>query len=226
MTETSSPAERPTDLATLHDMMVSGPRWEKLEAINTAALMHGAAAPLVPLIATFLTSTEYVPCTQQKYDFSGHAPLANEAMRAIESIGVAPDAQVLRALLLDPQVLEFPEASYDQGAYIGDYGCEFVAPAGLAARLVPVMGQAGFVLLPELFQAACSLEDEIGKPARRAFQEMTKLLPEASAQSRRALADVAERMAFMPDALEPKSHRGFDLRDLAALLKKKLAALP
>lgn len=206
-------------------MMVLGRRREQLDAINAAALLYGAAAPLVPLLATFLTSSEYVPCTEQDYDFSGHTPLAFEAMRAIELIGVAPSIPVLRALLLDPRVLEFPEASYDQGAYIGDYGRSTHAPAGLAASLVPVMGQAGFVLLPELFQAACSSQDEIGKSARLAMERMTGLLPEASAESRRSMERIAELMASLPDALEPKSYRGFDLRDLAALLKKKLAAV-
>lgn len=223
MTEESAP-EIPPDLASLRAMILTGTPRRKLDAIEAAALLHEEAADLVPLLTGLLTSDEYVPCYAQKYDFSGHAPLAFEAMRAIESIRFAPEAATLRTLLADSRVFALPEASYDQGAYIGDYGQELLAPAGLAARLVPMMGQSGFELLPELFDAACSSEDQIGKPARLALERMACLLGEATSATRSAVAAVAAKMATLPEAMLPTTHRGFDLRDLAILLKKKLAA--
>src|SRR6185295_17691983 len=38
----------------------------------------------------------------------------------------------------------------DQGTYVGDYAARDLAPAGLAAELVPLMGVRGLRLLPEL----------------------------------------------------------------------------
>ena len=50
-----------------------------------------------------------------------------------------------------------PEASYDQGAYIGDYSSTTFSPAGLAARLVPLLAEKSFALLPELISPQASL---------------------------------------------------------------------
>jgi hypothetical protein len=71
-------------------------------------------------LAALLVSDEYMPCKSLKYEFSGHDLIAFSAMQAIESIGVPPDIETLRTLLADRRVFELPEASYDQGAYIGD----------------------------------------------------------------------------------------------------------
>lgn len=199
--------------------------FQKLEGMEAAAKLKERAAPIVPLLVPFLTSEEYVPVTSRKYAFSGHALLAFEAMQTIEAIGVPPDTAVMKQLLADPQIMLLPEASYDQGAYIGDYSSETLAPAGLAARLVKVMGQDGFDLLNDLLETARNPAKEIGEQARLAIQRMIKLLPDASAESRGKLADIAERMAQLPEAIAPNTHHGFDLRDLAILIKKKLAAV-
>lgn len=217
-------ADPSSELEALRAKLASTRRVEQLEGIRGAAKLGAAAAPLVSDLAAFLISDDYVPCTALDFEYSGHAPLAEAAAGAIEAIGVAPGAELLKRLMSDPVILILPEASYDQGAYIGDYGQERLAPAGLAAQLVPLLGQKSFDLLPELFQAAQSLEKEIGRPARRSIERMLALLPEASAADRARFAETIEQIAALPEAVAPTTSHGFDLRDLAALCRKRLAA--
>jgi hypothetical protein len=217
-------ADASSGLEVLRAKLTSKRRVEQLEGIRGAARLGAAAAPLVPDLAAFLTSDDYVPCTALDFEYWGHAPLAEEAAGAIESIGVAPDVELLKRLMSDPVILVLPEASYDQGAYIGDYGQERLAPAGLAARLALLLGQSAFDLLPELFVAAQSAEKEIGRPARRSIESLLALLPDASPARRAGFAEMVERMAVLPAAAVPTTSHGFDLRDLAALCRKRLAA--
>ena len=217
-------ADSPPSLDRLRADLLTGGRLEKLEAIDAAALMGAPAAALVPILATFLTSEEYVPCDQRRYHFSGHAHLCFDAMQAIESIGTPPELRTLRTLLADPRVFFLPEASYDQGAYIGDYGGIKIAPAGLAARLVPLMRHRAFDLLPELFAAACNPSEEIGGPARRAFRKLAEFLPDASPVARAGYRAAVEAMAALPEAVAPTSLHGFELRDLAAACTRKMNA--
>lgn len=220
----SSSADLSPELEALRTKLLAKRRAEQLEGIRGAARLGAAAAPLVSDLAAFLASGDYVPCTALDFEYSGHAPLAEEAAGAIESIGVAPDAELLRRLISDPVILILPEASYDQGAYIGDYGQARLAPAGLAAQLTPLLGQKSFDLLPELFQAVQRAEKEIGRPARRSIERMLALLPEASAASRARFAETIDQMAVLPEAIAPTTSHGFDLRDLAALCRERLAA--
>lgn len=209
-------------IAELRLILQSGRRRQKLDAMEEAALAHASAAPLVPDIADFMTSADYVPVGEQEYDFSGHAPLAFQAMSTIESIGVAPDVETLRRLLGDHQLIVLPEASYDQGAYIGDYGSETLAPAGLAARLVMLMGADGFGLFAELAANARHQEDLIADPARRAILKLSLLGPALTADSIAMLRGEMAAVQMLPEVASPASWRGFALRDMAADVLKNL----
>ena len=210
------------DLDALRAALRSPVPLDNLAAIEAAAKMREAAAPLVPDLLQFLTSEAHVPCTSREYEFSGHALLAEEARGAIEMIGVAPGFDALRRLLADHRVFLMPKASYDQGAYIGDYDSETLAPAAQAARLVALFGQGGFAFLPDLEANARCEADEIGQPSRRAIGEMSKLYRDASEGDRQAFAAAIDRIANLPDVLAPTTHRGFDLRDLARACKREI----
>jgi len=196
--------------------------FDNLAAIEAAGKMREAAAPLVPDLLQFLTSEAHVPCTSREYEFSGHALLAEQARGAIEMIGVAPDRDALRQLLADHRVFLMPKASYDQGAYIGDYDSETLAPAEQAARLVALFRQGGFAFLPDLEANARHEADEIGQSARRAIGELSRLYRDASGGDRAAFAATIDRIGNLPEALAPNTHSGFDLRDLARACKREM----
>jgi hypothetical protein len=195
---------------------------DNLAAIEAAASLRAAGAPLVAELIQFLTSQAYVPCTAREYEFSGHAILAGAATRTIEAIGVAPDMDDVRRLLADHRIFTLPKACYDQGAYIGDYDSETTAPAGNAARLVALLGQGGFALLPQLAGNARHEAEEIGRPARRAIADLAKLAPQATVAIRQDFIAAIDRIADLPEALTPTTSRGFDLRDLARACRREL----
>lgn len=199
----------------------SRPR-DNLDAMEAAARMHADAGPLVPDLVRFLYSEAYVPCTARKYEFSGHAILAEEAMRVIEEIGVAPPMDELRRLLADRRVTMMPEASYDQGAYIGDYSSSTFSPAGLAARLVPLYGQDSFALLSDLLSAALDEPEEIRRPAQRAMKRLALVAMQAAPEHHAAYAAAIEHIAGLPEVVTPATHRGFDLCDLVRDCRKVL----
>lgn len=118
-----------------------------------------------------------------------------------------------------------PEASYDQGAYIGDYSTQHIAPAALAARLVPMLKTDGFLLGPELAAAALAEQEIIWKSAILALGRLARLVAEASPERRATLVGEIERLAASPEATAPTSHRGFDLRDLGRLLEGQISKL-
>lgn len=202
----------------------SGDAYRQLDVLETAWQYGAGAEPLVPDIAVLLTSQDYVPVSARKYDFSGHAPIAQSARSAIESIGVPPDLETLRALLADHRIFELPEASYDQGAYIGDYGTEYVAPAGSAARLCELMGLDTAQLLEPLGLNAFAENELISWPAQRAIMKLATLLgdPGSDPYAQAALAALATVIEALPEVVSPASKRGFALRDLAQHIRKKL----
>lgn len=218
------PGDTP-DLQALRAALESGTPLQKLDAIEEISRTHkDRAVSLVPQLAALLTSEEYVPCTAREYEFSGHAEIGFEAMSAIRQIGTAPDLATMRRLLDDPRVFLLPEASYDQGAYIGDYGGTEAAPAGLAARLVEVMGTDGFVLTPVLARNAGREADVIAQPAQRAMRELAKIVGTAPPEQQAGFAAVVEVMGSFPDVITPNTTRGFDLRDLVAFCRKRMGA--
>ena len=209
-------------IAQLRAMLLTGRRRQKLDAMEEAALAHASAAPLVPDIADFMTSSDYVPVGDRKYGFSGHAPLAFQAMSTIESIGVAPHVETLRRLLGDHQLIVLPEASYDQGAYIGDYSSETLAPAGFAARLVMLMGADAFGLFAGLAANARHQEELIADPARRAILKLSLLGPALTADTIAVLRGEMAAVQMLPEVAAPTTSRGFALRDMAADVLKNL----
>jgi hypothetical protein len=212
----------PLTIEVLQALLASPKPRENLKAIEAAALMHAAAAPLVPALTAFLASEAYVPVEQREYSFSGHAILAEDAMRTIEAIGVAPARDELRKLLGERRVVMMPEASYDQGAYIGDYSSTTFSPAGLAARLVPIDAGNAFALLGELAENAVHDAAEIGQPARRALRQIADLAVKADPADREAFTATIDRLAPLPQSESPTTHLGFDLRDLARHCRKVL----
>lgn len=188
---------------------------DNLDAMEATVPMRADAGPLVPDLIRFLDSEAYVPCTAREYEFSGHAILAEEAMRVIEWIGVAPPMDDLRRFLADRRIIMMPEASYDQGAYIGDYSSSTFSPAGLAARLVPLHGQHSFALLDDLLSAALDEPDEIRRPAQRAVKQLAPVAVQAIPAHRAAFAAAIDHIAGLPEVVTPRTHRGFDLRDFA-----------
>jgi hypothetical protein len=213
----------PPDIETLRAKLASDRPTDNLFAIEAAVHLREAAAPLVPDLLRFLTSERYVPCDQREYEFSGHAILAEDAMRVIEHIGVAPDIDELRKLLDNKRVIIMPESSYDQGAYIGDYSSTTFSPAGLAARLVPLHGENGLKLVGQLAANARDESDDIGQPALRAIKLLAPFAKTAEAANSNAYTAEIDRIAELPEALAPRTHRGFDLRDLAQACRKILA---
>ncbi len=207
----------------LRAMLREGTRREKLDAMVEAAIAGPPAAALVPIFGLFLGSQDYVPVSERDYDFSGNAPLATAAMSAIEAIGAPPDPAQLRRLLADRRVFELPEASYDQGAYIGDYGTEYVAPAALAAQLVPLLGQGAFALLPDLVRNGRDELKLIWESAIAAIGKFVALLPEASPADRAALAEVVAEIEGLPDVVvNTRGERAFALREVARLYRRRL----
>jgi len=205
--------------------MRDGDRYERLEAIEGAGNAGRAAAALVPDLAALLTSEDYVPCTARKHEFSGHAPLAQSAMFAIEGIGVSPEIDTLRTLLGDPRIFLLPEASYDQGAYIGDYSSESIAPAGFAGRLAEMLGLSGFALLDDLALSARHEDKLIAWPSQRCIMRLADRAHHATPAECARLADLAASIEALPEAAAPNTHRGFALRDLARHIRKRLSAL-
>lgn len=212
----------PERIAALRGILATGNRYEKLDAIEEAGQAGAHAAPLVPNLARLLTSEEYVPCESLDFPYWGHAPLGEEAVGAMQLIGKAPDVPTLLALLDDTRVFELPEASYDQGAYIGDYGTDYIAPAGLAAQLVPLMGADSVELLPVLERNAQIERKEIGAPARRAILDLATIMAIAPDAARQVYVATVDRIAALPDVIAPKTHLGFDLRDLVAACRRRL----
>ena len=200
-------------------------KYECLTAIEAAGKAGRAARSLVPDLAALLTSEDYVPCTAREYEFSGHASLAQSATSAIEAIGVAPEIETLRRLLADPRIFLLPEASYDQGAYIGDYSSETIAPAGFAGRLSEMMGLSAFALLDDLAIAARHDDKLIAWPSQRCIMRLADRAHHALPDECARLASLATNLEAMPDVAAPTSHRGFALRDLARHIRKRLAAL-
>ena len=212
------------DLDKLRTALESGDPYDQLAALDEIALTWKArAVDLVPLIATLMTSEGYVPRTQRTYEFSGHAEICFHAMSTIRAIGIAPDLETMRTLLADERVFLLPEASYDQGAYIGDYGRVFIAPAGLAAQLVELIGADGFALSPMLAANAGHKADQIAYPAQRAMRELAKILSHASPEQYAGFAAVIDVMSSLPEAIQPTTMRGFEQRDLVDFCRKKLA---
>ncbi|MFI0848396.1 hypothetical protein [Mesorhizobium sp. IMUNJ 23232] len=216
----------PERIAELRSMLLSGRRRRKLDAMEEAALARASAAPLVPDIAPFMTSSDYVPVGEQEYDFSGHAPLAFQAMSTIEAIGVPPDIETLRRLLNDHQLIVVPEACCDQGAYIGDYSSETLSPAGFAARLVPLMGVEGFGLFTELAANARHENDLIADPARRTVVKLSLLGAALTVASIAVLRGEMAAVQTLPEVASPATRRGFALRDMAADVLKNLDREP
>lgn len=202
-----------------------GDKYECLVSIEAVAKAGRAARSLTPDLAALLTSEDYVPCTAREYEFSGHALLAQSAASAIEAIGVSPEIETLRALLADSRLFVLPEASYDQGAYIGDYGSETIAPAGLAGRLAEMLGLSGFALLDALAAAAHHEDKLIAWPSQRCIMRLADRAHHATLDDRARLADLAASLEAMPEAAAPTTHRGFALRDLARHIRKRLATL-
>lgn len=196
---------------------------ECLRGVEAVWPLGKAGAPLVADLAALLTSQDHVPCTALEYEFSGHALLAQSAKSAIESVGIAPDMTTLRTLLADPRIFLMPEASYDQGAYIGDYSSEEIAPAGYAGQLVELMGLDGFVLLNDLAAAACHEHKLVAWPSQRAIMRLADRVAEAGVAERARLADLATAVEAMPEAAAPTTLRGFALRDLARHIRKRLS---
>jgi len=205
----------PERIEELRALLRNGSRNEKLDAMEEAVHGHGLAASLVPDLAALMTSGDYVPCTEREYEFSGHASLAWTSASVIESIGVAPEIGVLRRLLADHQLIVLPEACYDQGAYIGDYSSETIAPAGQAAKLVRLMGADGFSLLDELAANALQAEELIADPARRTIIALAKLGTAIPAGDLRRLRLLLDHIQALPEVTTPATHRGFALRDMA-----------
>lgn len=195
---------------------------DKVAAMDAAALAGPAAIPLIPDLVPYLHSTEYLPVTAREYSFSGHAPLCWEAMCAIRATKAGPEKEVLKDLLLDREILMLPEASYDQGAYIGDYSSVTYAVAGLAARIVREMGEGGIPYTPELLVAAQWPDKEIWQPAIVAMSGMAKLLPDVSLEHRAGLTWLCEEIARMPEVNPPRTDWAFELRDLRDLLRRRL----
>lgn len=202
----------------------SGDAYRQLAVLDVAWQYGTGAGPLVPDIVALLTSQDYVPVNARKHDFSGHAPIAQSARSAIESIGVAPDVDTLRTLLADHRIFELPEASYDQGAYIGDYGTEYIAPAGLAARLCEMMGADTALLMKALGRNALAENELIAWPAQRAIMKLADKLaqPGSDPYAQAALAAMATDIETLPEVATPASKRGFALRDLAQHIRKRL----
>jgi hypothetical protein len=211
------------DIAALRQALRAERPHDKLPAITRAALAHEGAAALVPDLTALLVSDQYVPCTALEHEFSGHEIIAFSAMQAIESIRVPPDREALRALLADRRVYALPEACYDQGAYIGDYATQYVAPAALAARLVPMLKMDAFRLAPELATNALAEEEIVSEPAIRALGRLVRLLKDATAEQRAMLIGAIERLAYLPEATAPTTSRGFALRDLGRLLTRHIS---
>ncbi|HTV68439.1 MAG TPA: hypothetical protein VMF90_07880 [Rhizobiaceae bacterium] len=214
----------PPSIEDLRKALRSGRPFEKLDAIEAASKFKQAAAPLIPDLVALLSSDEYVQCTSLDIEAFGHAVIAERACAALGSIGIMPDIEVLRSVLNDKRVHELPEASYDQGAYIGDYGTEYVAPAAIAAKLIEYLGPSGFDLLPEIIENAMVENEHIGKPSRRVIAMLGHELGTYSPDEVAAYAAAIETIGSQPEALKPTTHRGFDLRDLAIFGRRKLAA--
>lgn len=204
----------PERIEELRNLLRHGSRNEKLDAMEEAVHGRGLAASLVPDLAALMTSPDYVPCTQREYEFSGHASLAWTSASVIESIGIAPETDLLRQLLADHQLIVLPEACYDQGAYIGDYSSETIAPAGHAAKLVRLMGVGGLALLDELAANALQEEELIADPARRMIVALAKLGMAIPTDDRRRLWRVLDDVQALPEVTTPATHRGFALRDM------------
>jgi len=202
-----------------------GDKYACLAAMEAAAKAGRAARSLLPDLAALLTSDDYVPCTARAYEFSGHAPLAQSAASVIEAIGVAPDVETLRRLLADPRTFLLPDASYDQGAYIGDYSSETIAPAAFAGRLAEMLGLGGFALLEDLAVTALHDDTLIAWPSQRCIMRLADRAHHAAPHECARLADLAARLEAMPDVAAPATHRGFELRDLVRHLRERLAAL-
>lgn len=211
-------------LELMREALRSGDAYRQLEVLETAWQYGAGAAPLVPDMAVLLASQDYVPVGARKYGFSGHAPLAQSARSSLESIGVPPDPETLRGLLVDHRIFELPEATYDQGAYIGDYGTDYIAPAGNAARLCELMGAQMTLLLEPLGRNAFAENELISWPAQRAIMKLADILgaPESDPYAQAALATLATVMEALPEVATPASKRGFALRDLARHIRKRL----
>lgn len=215
----------PQRVEELRAIIRDGKRWEKAAAMHEAAVAESGAGSLVPDIAVLLDSDDYLRVSEQDYSFSGITPMAQAAVGSIESIGVAPDVPTLKKLLDDRRVFLLPEASYDQGAYIGDYSSQEVAPAALAARLVPLMREDGFKLMPELFWNAQQEHKLIWEPAIRAIRKLLPFLPDAAEHHREYLASMAMAISVSRESAKPTNWRTSELRDLALLCQKRLNAL-
>ncbi|MGE0280102.1 MAG: hypothetical protein AB7P20_05750 [Rhizobiaceae bacterium] len=200
-------------------------KYARLTAIEAAGQAGRAARSLVADLAALLTSEDYVPCTAREYEFSGHALLAQAAASAIESIGVSPEIETLRSLLGDPRIFLMPEASYDQGAYIGDYSSETIAPAAFAGRLTEMLGLRGFALLDDLAATARHEDKLIAWPSQRCIMRLADRAHHASPEESAKLATLTTELEAMPEVAAPNTHREFALRDLARHLRKRLAAL-
>lgn len=206
----------------------SGDPYRQLPVLETVWQYREGAAGLVPDIAALLTSEAYVPVNGRKYAFSGHAPIAQHACSAIESIGVAPDSETLVPLLEDRRIFELPEASYDQGAYIGDYGTDYIAPAAYAARLCELMGADMAPLVKALGWNALAENELIYWPAHRAISRFADVMSgeKGHYDGRIAITALAAVIDALPEVAAPATKRGFALRDLARHIHKKLGTTP
>ena len=203
MTE-PNPAPSAEQIEAWRAALRGGDKYKCLEAIEAAAKAGRAARSLVPDLAALLTSEDYVPCTAREYEFSGHALLAQSAMFAIEGIGVSPEIETLRTLLGDPRIFLLPEASYDQGAYIGDYSSETIAPAAFAGRLSEMLGLSAFALLDDLATAARHDDKLIAWPSQRCIMRLADRAQHATADECARLADLASSIESMPEVAAPQ----------------------
>lgn len=215
------------ELAAMRAELRSNDPYRQLPVLEKLWQYREGAAALVPDIAPLLTSESYVPVSGRKYSFSGHAPIAQHACSAIESIGVPPDRATLEKVLADHRIFELPEASYDQGAYIGDYGTDYIAPAGLAARLCELMGADMWPLVKALGWNALAENELIYWPAHRAIMRFADAVapPDSNPDARVAIAALAMVIDVMPEVMMPATKRSFALRDLARHIHKRLGTI-
>lgn len=172
--------------------------FETMRFIEAAALAGAAASARVPALVDLIDSSDYA----HRF-YADRALVGEQAAYAIRQIGVAPGIEELRRLLADPRCLEFPVACFDQGTYVGDYATRDVAPAGLAAMLVPLLGTEGLGLFRELAMNAASSHEEISASARAAID--TLLAGLTGDEPPRLLAFLRKEATAMMDRPEAKA---------------------
>lgn len=214
-----------SEIDDLRKALPSEDPFEQNQALDSAYRLKEAAAPLVPDLLALFFSDRYVECFRLETQASGHDVIAARACSVLSGLAVPVDLDAVRRVLRDENVYALPETSCDKGAYIGDYGCEMIAPAAFAARLADAIGPAGFDLVPDLAVDAVLEEETIGKAARVALLGMSKRLDRATLAQRELFRRAMQLIGGNPDAVPPATTRGFDMRDLAAIGLRGVAKL-